>query len=401
VRARTIAIICAAAMVSACMAGEVAEEDVVLKIQVEHLGVVRGVSPVVQEAITAMAFSPEGMAAGAVKLEPGDYTLLVECYAPAGDQDGFFVEIAGQRTRRTAPIGNWGTLAYPFTVKEARDIGITVIGQEPGMTVDAVAVVKGTHKDNDPRLADVPGDMKAGMEISLADIPRLSMGCSLAEMPDAPFERDDNTVYLEHFEEPCAGASGEYTWNEGKWGKALYVNVPDGRFVIDATSLELGDQGTIEWWVKPRPAQELWYDQGWHYLLHCHARTEDGLQLDLSRHPRTNLRMIASSSEDPYYVNTEPGTREWVDLSTRELDLNEWHHILVSWDMTGEREHIWMMVDGRGKEHFFPKAHEATGFSTITLGNTPPEWDVPFLFMDGGIDEVRIQNVSVVDRLAQ
>ena len=58
-------------------------------------------------------------------------------------------------------------------------------------------------------------------------------------------------------------------------------------------------------------------------------------------------------------------------------------------------------MDGVGKESFFPETHRATGFTTIELANTPSEWDVPFLPMDGGIDELRIRNISVADRLAQ
>ena len=65
------------------------------------------------------------------------------------------------------------------------------------------------------------------------------------------------------------------------------------------------------------------------------------------------------------------------------------------------RSHLWLLVDGTGKHSFFPKRHEVAGFSAIEFGNTPSHWDVPYLFMDGGIDEIRIQNTSVADRLAE
>ena len=386
---------------AATFAAELAPGDVMLKTEIENYGVRQGVTPVIYDGVTAMAFRPDAVATGGVKLAPGDYTLLVRCYAPAGDQDGFYVEIDGQRTRRTAPIGSWGTLAYPFTVEREHAVAITIIGQEDGMSVDAIAVVRGTHKDNDPKLEDVPGEMAAGMQVSLDDLPRLMLPCELAEVPQGPLTRDEHTVYLQDFDNECLGATGENHPVEGRWGMGLYLGFPDGRFDIDARSLELREQGTIEWWVRPRPAQELWWDQGWHYFLHCHAQDEDGLQLDLSRHPVTELRLVASSSEGPYYTQNAPGTREGVQMSTSSLDGNEWHHLLVSWDLSGAREHIWLLVDGVGRHLFFEKTHTATGFSRIELCNTPAEWDVPLLPMDGAIDDVRIQNVSVAGRLAK
>jgi len=390
------------ALVTAATAADLTEGDVLLKSQIENYGARQGLSPAVYDGVTAMAFEPDATAAGGVKFErAGDYTLLVRCYAPAGDQDGFFVEIGTVRTRRTAPIGNWGTLAYPFTVDKPGALAIVIIGQEPGMTVDAIAVVRGTYKDNDPKLADVPGEMAVGLEVGLDDLDELVVPCSLAATPDAPFEADEHTVYHQSFDEECPGEIGDHHPVEGKWGQALYLDFPDGRFDVDASALDLGEQGTIEWWVRPRPAQELWWDQGWHYFLHCKAADGESLQLDLSSHPKTQLRLIASSSEGPYYVNGEPGTREWVQRSTSKLDGEAWHHILVSWDVTGEREYLWLMVDGVGRQSFFPKAHDSAGFSSIELCNTPSDWDVPFLPVDGAIDELRIQNISVADRLAE
>lgn len=269
------------------------------------------------------------------------------------------------------------------------------------MTVDAIAIVRGSHKDNDPRLAQVPGVMATNLPLSMADVPRLVVDCQLERLPEAPFEVDEHTVYLEHFDEPGAGVSGDHHWGEGRFGQALYLDAPDGRFVVDASSLDLAEQGTIEWWVRPRPAQELWSDQGWHYFFHARARDGGGLQLDLSRHPKTNLRLVASSSEGPYYTPDAPGTREWVQMETRGLREGEWHHVLVSWDLSGERERLWLLVDGIGREAFFPRRHQPTGWATLEFANTPSHWDVPYLPMDGAIDELCVRKVSVAERLAR
>lgn len=387
--------------VAGVWAGQVSEADVILKSEVENLPFTERLSPVIYDGVTGMAFPATGIAMAGLELQPGEYTLLIHCYAPAGDQDGFFVEIDGRQTRRTAPIGRWGTLAYPFTTEKAGKIGISIIGQEPGMTVDAIAVVRGTHSDNDPRLDQVPGEMKKGVEIKVEDLPRLTLTVALAEGVEEPLPADEHTVYLEHLDAECAGVTGEHHWGEGQFGQALYLDVPDGRFAVDASGFDLAGEGTVEWWVKPRPAQQLWSDQGWHYFLHCRAKDDKGLQLDLSRHPKSQLRLVASSSEGPYFPPDKPGTREWAEMTTHGSAFDTWHHLLVSWKIADGRSYLWVMVDGVGRQSFFPTQHSPDGFSAIEFGNTPSHWDVPYLFMDGGIDEIRIQNISVADRLAK
>jgi len=71
------------------------------------------------------------------------------------------------------------------------------------------------------------------------------------------------------FEEVPQGVSGAHHVVEGKFGEAVHLGVPDGRFVADASKMEFDGKGTIEFWVRPRPMQRLWWDQGWHYFIHC------------------------------------------------------------------------------------------------------------------------------------
>ncbi len=377
---------------------------VVLNTEIERFGRGGGLSAVKLPGAAggyAMAFSRTARVVGGVRLGPGQYTLLLRCRAPAGNADGFYVEIDGRRTRRTAPIGRWGTLAYPFDVKEEAVVSLAVIGQEPGMTVDRIAVIRGRHGDNAPRLEELPAAPEGAAGVRIEDLPRLNMACRLASLPNAPFRKSPHTVYLQHFDEPSPGASGVHAQVPGKWGRALDLGMPDGRFSIRAGDLPLGPKGTIEWWVRPRAAQELWWDQGWHFFLHLASRDGKSFQLDLSRHPLTDLRLTASNSEGPYYTNDRPGSREWTQVSTSGVDNTEWHHLLVSWDLGGRRDTLWLLVDGVGTQLFFPHKFVARGFARIDFGNTPPDWDVPFLPMDGAIDELRISNVSVAGRLAE
>ncbi len=390
--------------VGPALAAEIPEGDVMVKVEFENFGVTRGLTPVGLPDSSggyAMALGDEATGAtGAVKLEPGDYTLLVRAWAPAGDQDGFFVEIAGKRERRTAPQMTWTAMAYNFKVAKAAPVGISVIGQETGLTVDQIAVVKGTYKTGDVTMAQVPGETK-GAQVSIEELPRLSSYCSLKELPEAPFEEDAHILFHKSFDQDMEGAVGDHSEVEGKFGKAVYLQMPDGRYDVDASKLKLGAQGTIEFWVRPRPAQRLWHDQGWHYFLHCQPADGKSFQLDLSRHPKTQLRLTASMGDGPpYHRDESQGTREYLQVSTSSLDLEAWHHLLVSWDLTGKKQYLWLLVDGSGVQLFFPPCFDAVGFSNIEIGNTPSAWDVPFLPIDGAIDELTISDVSVRERLA-
>lgn len=388
--------------VSLAFAAEIPEADVMMKVELENYGMTAGLTPVGLPDASggyAMALGDERTGAtGGVKLEPGEYTLLVRAWAPAGDQDGFFVEIAGKRERRVAPGMRWTAMAYNFKVEKAGAVTIAIIGQETGLTVDQIAVVRGTYKTGDVTMAQVPGETK-GAQIDVEDLPRLTSYCSLKEVPEAPFEEDGNTVFHKSFDDDVTGAVGDHSQVDGKFGKAVYLQMPDGRYDLDASSLELGPQGTIEFWVRPRPAQRLWHDQGWHYFLHCKPADGESCQLDMSRHSKTQLRLTASMGDGPPWA-WEEAPREHVRVSTSNLDLEAWHHILVSWDLTGKKQYLWLMADGSGVQSFFEPCFEQAGFSKIEIGNTPSGWDVPFLAIDGAIDELRISNLSVRDRLA-
>jgi hypothetical protein len=54
-----------------------------------------------------------------------------------------------------------------------------------------------------------------------------------------------------------------------------------------------------------------------------------------------------------------------------------------------------------GQQVFFEPLCEPTDFRRIEIGNTPLSSDLPFLFLDGAIDELHVSKVSVADRLAQ
>ncbi|MFW5868200.1 MAG: LamG-like jellyroll fold domain-containing protein [Armatimonadota bacterium] len=388
-----------AAGLTGAWAADVAEEDVLLKVEIEHWGQTSGLQPMAHEEAAggvAMSMASDALAVGGLELEAGEYTLLFRDHAPAGDQDAFFVEIQGARTRLKGHIGSWGTIVHTFTVEEAGPVTIAVIGQEAGMTLDQMALVRGEYEPGEIAFADVPGETR-GESVGLHEISRLASACKLAEVPEAPLPADEDTVYQQDFEAQCAGIVGEHRWIDGPFGQALVLDMPDGRFDIDASALEIGEQGTIEWWVKPREAARIWWDQGWHYFAHLEPAAEGGTQIDLEKYAHT-LSLIATNDGEPYALTED--THERVQTSTGGVSIEDWHHMLVSWDLTGDRQYIWVMIDGVGRQSFFPRTFEPGGFSRIELGNTPSGWAIPYLAMDGAIDAIRISDVSVEGRLA-
>jgi hypothetical protein len=388
--------------VSACgaCAADLTEDDVLLKIEVQSWGHTSGMQPIAHEEASdgvAMSMASDATAVGGLKLEAGDYTLLFFDYAPAGDQDAFFVEIGGERSRLKGHIGSWGTIVHQFSVAETGSVTIAVIGQEAGMTLDRMAVVRGSYPPGEIAFADVPGETK-GESVGLHEISRLASPCRLAEPPEQPLPPDDRTVYSQDFEQQCEGVVGEHRWIEGPFGQALVLDMPDGRFDIDASDLQIAERGTIEWWVKPREAARVWWDQGWHYFLHAEPAQPGGTQLDLEKHIRS-LSLITTPDSAAYEL-TE-GTNERAQFGVGDVSIEDWHHMLVSWDFSGERQYIWLMMDGRGMQSFFPRTFEPGGFSRIELCNTPSDWEIPYLPMDGALDAVRISDISVEGRLAE
>jgi hypothetical protein len=401
-RQMIVAIILTALIVTAggTQAADISEEDVLLKIEVEAWGETTGMQPVAHEEASggvAMSMASDAYAVGGLDLQAGDYTLLFWDHAPAGDQDAFFVQIAGERSRLKGHIGSWGTIVHPFSVEEDGSVTIGITGQESGMTLDQMAIVRGSYEAGEIVFSDVPGETK-GESVGLHEISRLASPCRLAAPPAEPLAAGEHTVYEQDFEARCAGVVGEHRWADGPFGQALILDMPDGRFDIDASALDIGEQGTIEWWVKPREAARIWWDQGWHYYLHAEPAEAGGPQIDLDKHIRS-LALTVTQDGEPYDL-TE-GMHERTRMSTGGLSIEDWHHMLISWDFTGDRQHIWLMVDGTGMHSFFPRSFEPGSFSRIELCNTPSDWDVPYLAMDGAIDAIRISNVSVETRLAQ
>ncbi len=393
--------IAVAVMAPPCPAASVSEDDVLLIEEIENFGQTVGLEPVGMEDASgkiAMALGgPQSSAQGAVKLPPGKYTVLVSVWAPAGDQDGFFVDIRDRRDRRVPPGQRaWHTLAYDLQTTTEEIVPISVIVQEVGLRVDQIAVVKGTLKTDEVRAIDVPTAKMQGVQMSLDELPRLVSTAVLASVPDAPFVENEDTVAHLDFEADIQGATGASEVAEGRFGRGLYLGAPDGRLVLELSDPGLGAAGTVEFWVRPRPAQRLWWDQGWHYFLHLEPAAEapaEAVSIGLSRHPGTQLQLSARGLQSP------PG--EAISIATGSASIEDWHHLLVSWDFSAKPQYLWLLLDGVGKQVHFTPWITGAPFRRIEIGNAPLSGGLPYLQLDGTVDEVLVSRRSVKSRLGR
>lgn len=381
-----------------CAGASVPAGDVILWCEVEDIGLTRDLQPVeIPGASGGKAMQLVRSTSGAwgmLELDKGEYTLLWRVWAPAGDQDGFFVDIRDKRDRRVPPgQRRWHTMAYNFSVEAPEPVLLAIIAQELGFVADQVAVVRGTFATDELRFEDLPGQPGEGIAPDPDALPRLETGARLASVPE-PGAAVADAVRLEDFEGEFAGAKGVWTLVDGPSGKALNLGVPDGAYSTNVTDLEIAHAGTVEFRVKPREAQQLWWDQGWHFLLHlAPAPSEDGsgVALSLFRRPDVQLRLEASVGGKSV---------EGVSVGTSSLDNTAWQHILISWDLTGARQRLWLLVNGEGKLVEFRRKLEPGTFQQLELGNSPAESGLPYLFLDGAIDDLRVSARSVAGRLA-
>lgn len=394
-------IVLLAALIPACLScrrqDQTPSPPLLIRAEIENFGLTDRLLPVVFAGAAegeAMSLSDGSFACAGVRLPAGSYSLLVRTWAPHADADGFFVEIDGDQTRRRAPMKKWATMAYPFAVESERIATLLVKGQEPGLIIDNIAVVNGQFADDQLDLLSLEVENDTVTSPESLTLPCLTVPCRLETIPSTPFKDNASLAHSESFDAPVTGAVGEHAFTEGKWGGGLHLGMPDGRFDVEAAALALGATGTIEWWVRPRPARRLWNDHGWHYFLHVTAGDgKSGFRMDVSKHGKARLLLTLAG----------PGTdaNERVRITPRGINLEMWQHMLVSWDFTGERQHVWFLLNGRGYHRFFPKTFSPGTVKRIEFCNTPSCDQLPFLPMDGAIDEVCVRRESVVCRLVQ
>lgn len=325
-------------------------------------------------------------------LPAGEYTLLLRGFAPAGDQDALFLTCGARRERFTIPIGRWGQRAMAFRHRETGAATFRVDGQEAGVLVDRVAVVAGSRSESDVDLAACALTPPT-VPIPVDRLPRFERPCRLAEFPPVGVPDDSAPLFREDFERPpVPGLAGTHRLGLGRSGQGALLAMPDGRFeaaLPDPSGLACS--GTVEWWVRPRPAAHVWSDQGWHYFLHAAPAEGSTVRMDLYRRPASDLTLSLSAGKD--------GPVESLSLNTSSLDPEAWHHILVSWEAAADSLDLWLLVDGRGRHLHSSQAFPPFAFRRLCFGNAPPDLGLPGLPMDGALDEIVARPEPVRRRL--
>lgn len=331
---------------------------------------------------TAGSLSSDAEQTTALRLQPGPYTLVMRTWAPAGDQDAFFVTFNSRRVRRTVPIGRWGAVTWPFKA-EGAPVFLLIEGQEPGVIIDRIAIVRGTHADGTVDLGTMALERGDAVAVPAETAPRSVRRCVLKQA--LPTVRDPwpKAALAVDFSKTTGKLVGHGSVVTDAAGEFALLDMPDGRFDLDLSPVGAEQALTIGWWVRPRPAASVWSDQGWHFFLGAHS-SDGTLRIELSRHIVSGLKLRVA----------EGSIEEAIVLETRHLDPQEWHHLFVSWDLGGDRQELWLCVDGRGRTVRFPKAFTPRQIGVLEFGNSPSSSGLPFLPMDGALDGIWVQSGS-------
>jgi hypothetical protein len=176
-----------------------------------------------------------------------------------------------------------------------------------------------------------------------------------------------------------ANFGGAPDWVSGKYFSALeFDGASDYLVVPHDSSLDLTDKGTLSAWVKINSFQDY---GGIIHKGHLSSFADDSyfLQFGGPASGLGNNRKIIGGGHD--------GTENVFIVSDRELYLDNWYHLLYTWDSLGQRLYIDGVLDTSSPTVF----NARTTVGDIQIGSQLPD-DYRF---NGVIDELLIINDSV------
>jgi len=202
-----------------------------------------------------------------------------------------------------------------------------------------------------------------------------------AEMPTAPFQTDEYTRLLLHFDnEPVKDESGMNVTIEkceggiipgGKFDKALDFSTANHALVVPASVFVAG-QGTFEVWIKPRK-----YAPNSTTIFENNRLSEYGA-----------FFTFAPSGVLLYYY--PEGKDDMVSFVGVDMDdvvsLENWHHVALCWDKNSSK----IFIDGICKAEGGPL--EMNNAGKLIVGNLTADGNDLYYF-NGLIDELRISSV--------
>ncbi|MBM3497115.1 MAG: hypothetical protein FJX74_00445 [Armatimonadetes bacterium] len=198
----------------------------------------------------------------------------------------------------------------------------------------------------------------------------LTSPCRLAATPDRPATRDRHTCLLADFDAPDSNDAafarverrevgvGSQPDAPGRFGGGVSVTGVEGCVMYPGLDNYDPRRGTAEFWAQSRSEGGIWADGKEHWLLVLYPeRAGTSARYGMSpyfvalRKTSDNLlelRIISTSA--PAYsaaVSLRSGRSWTVSVPAEGLAAEAWHHLLVSWDLTGAGR-LWLLADGEG-----------------------------------------------------
>ena len=227
----------------------------------------------------------------------------------------------------------------------------------------------------------------------------------------APVARDRHTTLLARFDAPGSiqpdyerdgtGAAGRnYDVSvPGRFGGGIEIDIPGAQMNLRGHGNMRPDRGTVQFWVRSIPGQNIWRDGLRHCLFSAAAVHRD---LELWKTSDNRLRLSWAGRHwkgDNEVVGS-------LDLPVSDLEAEGWHHLLFSWD--DRKGRLWLALDGRLRSLSVGKPLEVNRFHILFLGASyyggvgREGLDPRVVLQTAGarFDELKISDVTVREMLA-
>jgi len=200
-------------------------------------------------------------------------------------------------------------------------------------------------------------------------------------VPSGPPVRDRYTMLLAHFDRGHPG-NADFAWadprntgyqtpknygGKGFSGRCIICPGPTQYCAFDGLDNYRPSHGTADFWLKAARNHNTWADDKDHYILWMAPDVAVGYP---GRTPYTmvvikngalkQLEFRIHNRSCQHYSYDGSGTIGALAVPCGDLDPGKWHHVVISWDLRGQRGRIMLGLDGRGMRGEFDLPSPAT-----------------------------------------
>ena len=194
-----------------------------------------------------------------------------------------------------------------------------------------------------------------------------------------PYELDDHTLLLVHFDGDYSGVMGEpatisgTTFVDGFFDQGVLINAGDTLTYTTAGNLDKA-MGTIEFWVRPNWQGD---DGQMHIFFETGPNADSGIQIG------------KDSIGTLHFIIWKQSDLSDVVYNITDWHAGEWHHIVASW----QAQKMILNVDGQRTE-IFNTVGDLDAFGTsLFIGSSPNlGWEA-----DAVMDELRIRDLPILE----